>query len=304
MTPAPIGHNNPPSEGEVALDRDGWIAVARGMRDHWLVGFGSCGYHSHTEAWLDLIMECRYQAGTVNNNGRKMKLEPGQLVGATSWLASRWGWTPKEVRGFLDKLEEEGMITRQLPRETPLSSPHYEHTKPGAGKGRFANVLTVSKYSIYQLAHREKGQVERQVEGRFGAGSGRVEGHIYKDNKGTRGQGDNETSPDSPESVAAHGRALIPEIAGLNGATSLVVTDLARWLNPHSPDLEFARKQIGEAIRIYGDIAVRDGHAELKADIADGKLRAPNVKAFYGYCRVAKDRKGKSQSRPTKLSRY
>jgi hypothetical protein len=205
-----IGHNNPPSEEDDALSRDGWVAIARTMRSHWLVGFGRSvepadedhGSFSRSEAWLDLIMECRYAAGTVSNNGRKMRLEPGQLVGATSWLASRWNWTPKTVRGFLDKLEEEGMIVRNFPGTRPWSEDSQtaseQGTAKGTNKGRFANVLTVSKYSVYQLAHREKGPVERQVvgqvEGQLRAGSGPVEGHIYKEeqgNKGTREQAHN-----------------------------------------------------------------------------------------------------------------
>ena len=306
-----IGHNNPPSEEDDALNRDGWVAIARAMRGHWLVGFGKSvepadpdfGSHSRTEAWLDLIMECRYQAGTVNNNGRKMRLEPGQLVGATSWLASRWNWTPKTVRGFLDKLEEEGMIVRNLPGTRPWSEDSQgaseQGTAKGTNKGRFANVLTVSKYSIYQLAHREKGPVERpvagQVEGQLRAGSGPVEGHIYKEEQGNKGT--REPNTDSSQSVAARERANgIAEIGGLNGATSLIVSDVAGWLNPYAPDLEFARKQVAEALRIYGDIAVRDGYAELKADIADGKVRAPTVKSLYGYFRTAKDRKPKAGS--------
>lgn len=98
----------------------------------------------------------------------------------------------------------------------------------------------------------------------------------------------NQSPPALESSVAA--RAGGPEIPGLNGATALIVTDVAKWLSPWSPDEPGAYKQIGEAIRIYGERAVRDGYAEMKADIADGKLRAPSVKSLYGYFRVAKDR--------------
>lgn len=80
------------------------------------------------------------------------------------------------------------------------------------------------------------------------------------------------------------------ELPGLNGATAMIVTDVAKWLSPWTPDEPGAYKQIGEAIRIYGERAVRDGYAEMKADIADGKIRAPSVKSLYGYFRIAKDR--------------
>jgi hypothetical protein len=92
------------------------------------------------------------------------------------------------------------------------------------------------------------------------------------------------------------------EIAGLNGATSLIVSSFAKWMNPHVPDVDGARKSIGEAVRIYGDRAVRDGFAELSADIADGKLRVPTVKSFYGYCRTAKEREGRYTPRQAGVS--
>lgn len=95
--------------------------------------------------------------------------------------------------------------------------------------------------------------------------------------------------PDRTEKHAA--RADGPdEIPGLNGSTSLIVSTFAEWLNPWAPDLPAARRSIADAVGIYGDRAVRDAFAELKADVADGKLRVPTVKSFYGYCRTAKER--------------
>lgn len=76
----------------------------------------------------------------------------------------------------------------------------------------------------------------------------------------------------------------------MNGSTSLIVSTFAEWLNPWAPDLPAARRSIADAVGIYGDRAVRDAFAELKADVADGKLRVPTVKSFYGYCRTAKER--------------
>jgi hypothetical protein len=187
-----IGDNNPPAD-----QNGGWIAVRRAMRDHWLVGFGQpvkpCdpdrGAYSRAEAFIDLIMECRYEAGTVNNNGRKMRIQPGQLLGAVSWLASRWNWTPKTVRGFLDKLEEDHMIERGEAETHP--GPEHSSTglKPGNQKGRFANIISICNYALYQISDKTQGQVPGQVEGGLRAGSGPDEGNIYKDNKGTRKQG-------------------------------------------------------------------------------------------------------------------
>lgn len=199
-----IGHNGPPEDHEeefIALGRDGWVAVARAMRDHWLVGFGQKpvapmdpeqGAHSRAEAWLDLIMECRYSEGTVSNNGVKMRLEAGQLLGAVSWLASRWNWTPKTVRGFLDKLEDEGMIERYAPGIGDFGElgADLNSSQLGKQKGKQASVLTVSKYSLYQLSHRQQGQAAGQTEGKQRASKGQAEGNIYKEE--TREQGNKE----------------------------------------------------------------------------------------------------------------
>lgn len=88
-------------------------------------------------------------------------------------------------------------------------------------------------------------------------------------------------------SVAAGGHS---EDFGLNGSTKMIVEHFAHWLNNWNPDYEAAQKSIADACGIYGPKAVRDAFAELKADHADGKVRALSVKAFYGYCRTAQER--------------
>jgi hypothetical protein len=182
-----VGHNNPPAD-----QNGGWVAIRRAMREHWLVGFGQpvtpCdpekGAYSRAEAFIDLIMECRYESGTVNNGGRKMRIERGQLLGAVSWLASRWNWTPKTVRGFLDKLEDDAMIERFSPgTQTELNGPEL-----GKQKGKQASIITVCNYYAYQLVDYIKGQAPGQSEGTQRASKGQAEGNTTKDNKGTREQ--------------------------------------------------------------------------------------------------------------------
>lgn len=313
-----IGHNGPPSDEEDLLNRDGWIAVARAMRSHWLVGFGKnvepCDpdldfVYSRSEAWLDLIMECRYFAGTVNNNGRKMRLEPGQLIGATSWLGSRWNWSPKQVRTFLDKLEEEGMITRYLPGTRPCSEESQGRTlngrQDGGSKGRFANVLTVSKYAIYQLAHREKWQVERQVEGQveggLSAGYRQVEGHIYKDNKGTREQGNQETKKTSPpQQEAARGGGDDLEFASLNGSAFDIIKFIGKSVNVAEPE---ARRMLKTNIQAYGSPAILDAFS-----ITLGKSKTEPIADpyhfFLGCARNAKEKAAKAAAKPKTPSRW
>jgi hypothetical protein len=183
-----LGHNGGPP---MAPRAGGWIAVYRSMRTHPIVGFHlhakpadpSRGAWQPAVAWLDLLMECNYEDGTINNNGRRMTLRRGQVLGATSYLATRWNWTPKAVRGWLDRLEEDGMIRFDAPSDNQIAdvssrgagcSEFYGGLRgrsDGRSKGRLANVLTICNYSEYQSPPKQKGQVVGQV-------AGQVEGQV------------------------------------------------------------------------------------------------------------------------------
>lgn len=179
--------------------RNGYIRVARDSRWHRIVGFGKFvtpadpdkGYaFSKAEAWQDLMMECRYKSGTVLNKGVSMKIEPGQLLGAISWLANRWNWTPKTVRVFLDALERDGMIERFSPdttgpEQSETGSKNGNRTATGIPfKGNQVAMVTICNYEIYQFIQRIQGQpktgnqpVEGQPDGNRGATEGQ---HLNK----------------------------------------------------------------------------------------------------------------------------
>lgn len=168
-----IGDNRGPSLNPSEGD---WVKIKRSSRWHHLVGFGqpvpACdperGAFSRGEAWQDLIMECNYCDGSVMNKGRRMTLRPGQLLGAVSWLASRWNWTPKTVRVFLDKLSDEGMVEFVFDSEAP---------KQGKHQGNQARIIEVCNYSRYQYVEEAEGPSLGQAKGKRGAS----EGQQYKE---------------------------------------------------------------------------------------------------------------------------
>jgi hypothetical protein len=80
------------------------------------------------------------------------------------------------------------------------------------------------------------------------------------------------------------------EISGLNGSTSEIVEGIAKLLNSMAPDYVSAKRMITSNVGIYGAHAVRDGYAELMADIADNKVRVPSYKALLGYFKTASER--------------
>jgi hypothetical protein len=192
-----IGHNGAPMS-------EGWIARHRAVRDHWLVGHGLLvkpadparkRTSTQGEAWEDLCMECRYSDGAVMNGGRKMELRRGELLGAVSWLAARWNWTPKTVRRFLDQLEGDGMIE--------LKSPGVQN---GTQKGKQATVINVCNYDLYRTMRAHEGQAKGhatgeqrastgQAEGTQGASKGQAEGNIYKEEQGNKGTKEQEIIP-------------------------------------------------------------------------------------------------------------
>jgi len=181
-------HNGGPSlEAPAGFDKIGWVAIHRSIRDHWLVGFGkpvapadpSRGAHSQHEAFGDLIMNCQYNSGVVVNNGRKMRIEPGQLLGGVAWLAARWNWTSKKVRWFLDNLEADGMISRSTPDEKGRSN--------GTFKGNQKMVITLCNYSNYQFL---SGRAQAALTARATDGSGQAIENSHNNTSSISNEGD------------------------------------------------------------------------------------------------------------------
>lgn len=79
----------------------------------------------------------------------------------------------------------------------------------------------------------------------------------------------------------------------MNGSTSEIVIGVAKFLNALAPDQDTARRIVASNVGLYGSDAVRDGYAELMADVADNKVRVPTVKALLGYFKTAGDRKNR-----------
>lgn len=224
-----IGHNGGPplSTDDNPYGRDGYIRVARAMREHPIVGFGKTvkpaeherGFcYSRAEAWQDLIMECRWAPGEIINKGRKMEIKPGQLLGAISWLAHRWNWTPKTVRWFLDQLQADHMIHRSEPGSDGLltqidPSPDSFQARPNRGNqkgnrnGNQIGVLTVCNYEIYQIAlhaqRQAKGHDERQAHGKPTASARQANGNTLIKEEGNN----NKIITQLPQSLDAARRA-------------------------------------------------------------------------------------------------
>lgn len=238
------GHNGgPPLTGGMGFN--GWVAIARDIRKHPIVGFGSLGPYSKSEAFLDLVMECHWRPGFVMNGGRKMEIKPGQLVGAISWLAERWRWSPKETRTFLDKLEGDAMIDRETPGT--MTGPDYSSTgsELGKQKGKQATVITLCNYGLYQMLPEQQGQANWLAEGKQGASKGQARGNIYKEeqsNKVTREQEIGSTGADAagsepkPETADGQTKVVPANDETPQGALPLPIDERLLRLSPSELD--------------------------------------------------------------------
>lgn len=184
-----IGHNSQACVGN-------WIAVSRDSRSHPEVGMGqpvkpanpARGSYSRYEAWHDLLMEAQWRPFEIRNKGKVVMLNRGQLLAARVWLAERWNWTEKTVRGFLSRLENAKMVVSEMGQS--------EGQSKGQRKGHYSNVLTICNYNIYQtmteLMSMTKGQSEGLSEGQSRAKEG------PESNKETREQEERKIPPVSP----------------------------------------------------------------------------------------------------------
>lgn len=304
--PLPHDHNGGPEiEAPDDYDRSGWIAIHRDIRTHWLVGFGLAvppadprrGSHSQNEAFTDLVMECKYKAGYINNGGRKMRIEPGQLVGAISWLANRWNWTPRKVRWFVDNLVSDGMITRHIVDK----SGNKVTPKKGNHAGNQAPVLTICNYSKYQVVHQQHGQSTGQSDGnqpainrQSSARNALISNEKKAPNKGTKEQytitkvvDDAAREPNAPEGLA-----------GLNGVAVQMIADVARWMN--AGDKALARNWLTTTIGIFGHEVVKQAYQKLCTDLATGTVTANPLKTLTSICqRMAAGQKTPPRGRPS-----
>jgi len=240
-----MGHNSAAFGEELREDTDekikqagNWIAVSRDMRDHPVVGMGQPvspadpdrGSYSRYEAWQDLLMEAKYRPFEIMNKGKVVTLERGQLMAARAWLARRWNWSEKTVRGFLARLETEFMVRSE--------TGHRQGQQKGQQKQNTVNVITICNYDIYQtvieLMGLQKGQQNGHHEGQRRAS----EGPEY--NKETINT-DLERERESQDRVEVNGEAVYLHFGGKSKRIPFSTIDL--WaINARMYDTDRARK--------------------------------------------------------------
>jgi hypothetical protein len=80
----------------------GFVRVPRALLEHPLLQ--SDHRLSPLEAYLDLLSRANWKPSQVELGGRRLTVEPGQLLCSANSLASRWKWPRTTVQRFLDAL--------------------------------------------------------------------------------------------------------------------------------------------------------------------------------------------------------
>ncbi len=134
-----------------------WVAIDPDILTHPLVGAGQSvspadptrGSYSRMEAWIWIICNASFADHTVDNRGRKMTLQRGDLLGAWAYLAFTFNWSAKTVRTWVERLIEDKMLERRT-LEMQAEAQAY--------KGNQATILTVCNYGRYQFDRASEGQ--------------------------------------------------------------------------------------------------------------------------------------------------
>ena len=133
----------------------GYFVVSRAVFDH--VDFAPEPF-TEREAWLWLISEAAWKPTRVRigSAGVPVVLARGEVAHSLRFMADKWKWSVKEVRGFIDRSKKQGRLTQKRAHD-------------GA-------ILTICNYDKFQLG----GHTEGQSEGTPRAHEGHKEEEVKK----------------------------------------------------------------------------------------------------------------------------
>lgn len=115
----------------------GYYAVYRGVFDHPL--FAREPY-TEGQAWVWLMGEAAWQPRRVRVGRGVFSLDRGQCAFALRFLAEKWQWSVSRVRGFLQRLVADAMISVNPTRDaTLITICNYDEYQPGANTEQHAD---------------------------------------------------------------------------------------------------------------------------------------------------------------------
>lgn len=122
----------------------GYIKLHRSLFNHWIWTNTSEKFNLRS-AWIDLLLLANHDSANIRFNGDVMHIKRGCHMTSVSKLADRWMVTEKTVRGWLNKLQQDEMIT-------------FDSTKKGT-------LIHIVNYEKYQPLSKENGPEKGRTEG-------------------------------------------------------------------------------------------------------------------------------------------
>jgi len=142
---------------------------------------------SQFEAWFYLLKEARFEDTKQYTGNQVIIVKRGQICVSLRYLSTAWGWSVKRVRGFLELLVTDEMITKGTP------------------KGTAQTVITICNYDIYNFKTEQKGTTK----GTTGAQQGHSKGTKYnkdiinkKKEEEYRESAQMRTPPEAPKTIS------------------------------------------------------------------------------------------------------
>ena len=104
----------------------GWIKISREITEHWIFQDAE-----RLKWWLDLLFMANWDDRKVMHDTHLFVLKRGQIIASVAFLCERWEKSNKTVIKYLQMLESEEMIKREVVhRQTPI--------------------ITICNYELYQ----------------------------------------------------------------------------------------------------------------------------------------------------------
>ena len=184
-----------------------WVRQCVEIYDHPVLDSGP---YDRRSAWGWLIANAAWKDRTINHKGKPLELKRGELLGARSFLAEKWGWTEQSVRTFMSLLIKNDMI------------------KINQSGGHYANVITICNYDVYQTPEKTDSKTTNQSLT-----------SVQPEPNQTLTKNTNTTNTNTQSSISVAARENEP--AGwdvckqaFNGSTEAMLADIQRFMGPTS----------------------------------------------------------------------
>lgn len=92
----------------------GYVKMYRDVWEHWL---WQDKPFAMGQAWQDLIMLANHEDKTILFNKTPTPIKRGSFITSLQKLADRWGWSRYKVREFLQKLQDENMVSINIEKQ-------------------------------------------------------------------------------------------------------------------------------------------------------------------------------------------